>query len=104
MPVEVDGCRDGLMAEPAGSLRDRDAFGKRRAGERMPQIMECSVGGQPGRCDRGLPDVPVVVLTPQEGAPRGPCRNGDNPAQQRGRAARRPGSQSVGQDRKAEAD
>jgi hypothetical protein len=34
VPVQVD-CRcDGPMAEPAGNLRDRDAFGEGGAGER----------------------------------------------------------------------
>jgi hypothetical protein len=28
--IQIDRGRDGLMAEPAGNLRDRDAFGERR--------------------------------------------------------------------------
>jgi hypothetical protein len=69
--VQVNGGRDRLMAEPAGNFRDRDAFGKCRAGECMPQVVEGSVGGQSDRRDRGLPDLSVVVVAPQQGSPRG---------------------------------
>jgi hypothetical protein len=32
--IQIDGGRDGLMAEPSGNFRDRDAFGEGCAGER----------------------------------------------------------------------
>jgi hypothetical protein len=38
--VQVDGGGDGFVAQPAGYLGDWHAFGKRGAGERVPQIME----------------------------------------------------------------
>src|ERR1700722_10790863 len=40
VPVQVYGRGDGLVAEPAGQLRDRHALGQGGAGERMPEVME----------------------------------------------------------------
>jgi len=33
--IQVDGGRNGLMSQPAGDFRDRDALGECRAGKRM---------------------------------------------------------------------
>jgi hypothetical protein len=37
----------------------------------MPQVVEGGVSGQSGRGDRGLPDLPVVVVAPQQSSLRG---------------------------------
>jgi hypothetical protein len=65
-PVVIDLCPSQRETFEIG-----DAFGERHAGERMPQVVEGSVGGQSGRRDRGLPDLPVEVVGPQQGSPRG---------------------------------
>jgi hypothetical protein len=41
--VQIDGGRDGPVAQPSGDLGDRNALGERSAGERMPQIIKCGV-------------------------------------------------------------
>ena len=62
MTVEVHGRGDRLMAQPAGNLGDRHAFGKGGAGERVPQVMKRGVRRELRHRERGLPDHPVVVV------------------------------------------
>lgn len=41
----------------------------------MPQIMKRGLSGQAHRSDRRLPDLPVVVVAPQESAARGSAQH-----------------------------